>query len=82
MKYISALLALLLVAGSLAVRPPYADEGYEDKYREPDAAEKETLILTEDGGGDHGEPSPEEGRNVVMVQVTDRRFRLEEIRLG
>jgi hypothetical protein len=67
MKYISTILAGLLVAGSLAGLPLSADEGDVDEYRESSAMEKETLILTEDGGGDHAEPSPEEIRNAELV---------------
>jgi hypothetical protein len=67
MKSISALLILLLAAGSLAVQLPHSDETKRDKCRQPAAAETETVILTEDGGGDHAEPSPEEIRNAELV---------------
>jgi hypothetical protein len=70
MKYISAILAALLVAGSLAVHSPYADEGHGDEYRVPSAVENATLILAEDGGGDHGRPSPEEARNVELERFS------------
>jgi hypothetical protein len=71
MGSIATLLAVLLVAGSLAALPLYADEGDGggDGYSEPPAAEDGTLILAEEGGGGdgNGEPSPEEARNVVSV---------------
>jgi hypothetical protein len=71
MKYISTLLAALLVVASLAVLPIYADEGGGgDEYGEPPTMENEIVILADegDGGGDmHGEPSQEEARDAILV---------------
>ena len=69
MKYMSRLLAVLLVVGSLAGLPLYTKEGDGGEYRGPPAAENETVIQADEGGGDgvQGEPSPEEARNIVLV---------------
>jgi hypothetical protein len=70
MKHMSIILAVLLVAGSLTVLPLYVDEGGEDAgSSEPPAVENKTVILADEGGDSppHGEPSPEEARNAVLV---------------
>jgi hypothetical protein len=69
MKYMSTLLAVLLLVGSLAVLPLYTEEGDGGEYSGPPAAENEAVILSDEGGGDgvQEEPSPEEARIVVLV---------------
>ena len=69
MKYVSTLLAVLLVVGSLAVLPFYTEQGEGGEYNGPPAVENETVILADEGGGDgvHEKPSPEEARNVILV---------------
>ena len=69
MKYMSIILAVLLVVGVLAVSPLYADEGRDADSSEPPAVENKTVILADEGGDSaaHGEPFPEEARNAVLV---------------
>jgi hypothetical protein len=71
MKHMSIILAVLLMAGSSAMLPLYADEGGgDDAYSEPLTEKNDTLILADEGGDNghaHGEPSLEEAHNVVLV---------------
>jgi hypothetical protein len=73
MKHMSIILAVLLVAGVLAVLPLYTGEGCgAASSSDPPAEENKTMILADEGGDmrdifDHGEPSPEEARNAVLV---------------
>jgi hypothetical protein len=70
MKYMSIILAVLLMAGALAVLPFYVDKGGENAgSSEPSAVENKTVILADEGGDSahHEQPSPEEARNAVSV---------------
>ena len=69
MKHMSIILAVLLVARVLAALPLYADAGRDADSSEPPAVENKTVILADEGGDSdkHGEPSPEEARNAVLV---------------
>jgi hypothetical protein len=69
MKYISTLLAGLLVIGSLSVLPLYREGSKGGEFSRPPVVEDETVLLADEGGGDgvQGKPSPEEARSVVLV---------------
>ncbi len=73
MRYMTSMLAVLLVAGALGVPGLYADAGGD--YSEPPAVENDTIMLADAGGDRGGQPVDEQAGEIRTADAGGDRSR-------